>query len=676
MNKYKSTIIILLVIAYLPFETIFAQQVDSPLIRLNRGKMWDSYYYGKVAAPFNNWQRINYGMDWPGFDPEWIGADIGGAASHVTTGGLWIGALDDTSGVITVDDWAMYAGSVSPEPGTKYRIKQHRKRFGADGNHWLLRDPNEAEEVIDTEWEWNPNYIPQWQGDRPLWAHVRRTVRQWGGYKDHDSYSIQEYVITNTHPDSTMHETYLMFTYAFSINSRAWRLLFFPRFSSGSRNNRFIYDVPRRTIYGYAQDLNETAAQNETYMWYPDGGPEGRGEWAAPGYAALRFLYISPNDLGQENRINRVVWSAAEDQIDLYGPFAGIEGYRDRYDILRDPTNASEAVTTFGDSRWGERRMWTLASLGPFTLAPGDSIKVVTAHIVGGIDYKEAINPATTQGVIGSRGVAEVRRLGQLAQNAYDENYRIPKPPAAPEFEVELYEHPTIIGNVISWSDEMEDIPDPDYIGYYTDGREYDLAGYRVYRSDYLPIGPWDIIADIPVGSPGYYSMTNGQYSIIDTTVSLGQSYYYALSAYDTGHDSWPVNPAHRFPETGSNRVPPLETSIFANRTIRPFRATIPARDDLSDIVVVPNPFIMRSGAVTPDDRDVIQFVNLPTPATIRIYTMRGDLVKTIYHTDDSGIAWWNQQTDYGQFAQSGVYIYHIEVPGQGATRGRFAIIR
>lgn len=675
MNKIKLTIGLICLLVFLPFEMLLSQ-VDSPLIRLNRGQLWDSYYYGKIGAPFNNWQRINYAMDWPGFDPEWIGADIGGAASHLTTGGMWIGALDDTAGVLSVDDWAMYAGSVSPEPGAKYRVTEHRKRFGQDGNHWLMTDPEEAEDVIDTEWEWNPNYIPQWEGDRPLWTKVRRTVRQWGGFKDHDSYVMQEYVITNTHPDSTMHETYIMMTYAFSINSRAWRLLFFPRFSSGSRNNRFLYDPTRRTVFGYAINLKETAGQDETYMWYPNGGPEGRGEWTSPGYAGLRFLHISPNDNGQVNHVNRVMWSAAEDQIDLYGPFVGIEGYEARYNVLKDPTNASEPVTSQGDSRWGERRMWTLASLGPFTLSPGDSVKIVTAHFVGGISYKEAIDPSTQPGVIGSRGIAEIGRIGQLAQNVYDNNYQVAKPPAAPEFDVELYDHPTIIGNVISWGDEKEAIPDPDYVGYYTDNSEYDLAGYRVYRSDYLPIGPWEMIADIPTGSSAYFDMATGQYSLTDTTVSLGQSYYYALTAYDTGHDSWPVNPDHVFPQTGTNRVPSLETSIFANRNVRPFRATIPARDDLSDVVVVPNPFIMRSGAVTPDDRDVIQFVNIPTPATVRIYTMRGDLVKTIHHTDDSGIASWNQQTDYGQFAQSGVYIYHIESPTHGSTRGRFAIIR
>jgi len=55
---------------------------------------------------------------------------------------------------------------------------------------------------------------------------------------------------------------------------------------------------------------------------------------------------------------------------------------------------------------------------------------------------------------------------------------------------------------------------------------------------------------------------------------------------------------------------------------------------------------------------------------------MRGDLVKTIEHNDGSGIAAWNQVTDYGQFAKSGIYIYHIETPDGDKAIGKFAIIR
>ena len=191
-----------------------------------------------------------------------------------------------------------------------------------------------------------------------------------------------------------------------------------------------------------------------------------------------------------------------------------------------------------------------------------------------------------------------------------------------------------------------------------------------------MPIGPWELIADIKKGDTQFYDPSKRKYKFVDTTVTIGFSYYYSITSYDTGHASWPPNLNARFPETNSNRVPPMESSIFANRMVVPFKATIPATSELDKILVVPNPFIARSGFVNPRDVDVIQFVNIPSPCAIRIYTIRGDLVKTINHNDGSGIASWNQVTDYGQYVESGIYIYHVETPDGKKKIGKFAIIR
>ncbi len=68
--------------------------------------------------------------------------------------------------------------------------------------------------------------------------------------------------------------------------------------------------------------------------------------------------------------------------------------------------------------------------------------------------------------------------------------------------------------------------------------------------------------------------------------------------------------------------------------------------------------------------------MNIPNPCIIRIYTIRGDLVKTIYVNEgDGAIVSWDQVTDYGQFVESGIYIYHAE--SKGSTKiGKFAIVR
>jgi hypothetical protein len=112
--------------------------------------------------------------------------------------------------------------------------------------------------------------------------------------------------------------------------------------------------------------------------------------------------------------------------------------------------------------------------------------------------------------------------------------------------------------------------------------------------------------------------------------------------------------------------------------------STVNYQTDLSVVKVVPNPYLVRAAWDLDNDYQKVQFINLPTECTITIYTIAGDIVKTILHSDpyqsgfDShtrGTAFWNLQTDNNQKVATGVYVYHINSP-YGETTGRFAIIR
>jgi hypothetical protein len=288
-------------------------------------------------------------------------------------------------------------------------------------------------------------------------------------------------------------------------------------------------------------------------------------------------------------------------------------------------------------------------------------VKIVFAEIVNGVDYKYALDPDALQ-TISSRGLKIFQETADRAEFTYENDYNHPDPPAAPEFEVSYYEgEENIVANEITWNDDKEDLPDPD-------NGTADLAGYRIYRSDYLPIGPWQNIADIKTGEQNYYDQMNDEYKFVDTSVTAGSRYYYSLTAYDTGKTSWSVDP--------SVEVDPLESSIFANRMVQPFVATVKPVNNLNEVLVVPNPFVIDEGYTLPGEGDNIQFVNIPNPCTIRIYTIRGDLVKTIeVQQGDGAIAEWDQVTDFGQFVESGIYIYHIDSQ-VGTKIGKFAIVR
>lgn len=669
---------ILIVAVFIPWNESQGQIESSSLI-LNRGKLWQTVSFGKTGPSFSNWTQRGIGLDWPGFDPSLISENIGGSASHLVSGGMYVGAKFSADSILSVEDWSLYAGSIGEGAGAKYRVTKHARVYPDGANHWLKSDPTAGEEVIETIWEYNVNYDDEFQIRRMLPVRVKRTTHQWSGSKLDENYIIHEYVIKNISPEiraqvppsrfvaDTLYDFYAVINYGLHNNSRSWSVMF-PSLTPGARNTWFEYQFTRKLIRSFAEDFLDTPNSNESLGLVQSFGPvvDGKptGEYLAPAFAGIRLLYSSRDKTGLLSRVARFGWSAASNSIDLSGPFTNIGSLEAQYDVVEDIRLAANFVSSPADTVFMRRsRMWSMMQLGPWDIMPGDSIVIVLAEMVDGVDYKIAISPDPV--VNNVTAVSNQTRQIFLATAdrallTYNNNYRHPSPPAAPVFTLDYSRGTNEVANVISWGTEAEQFPDPD------DGT-LDLAGYIIYRSEYLSIGPWIAIDTVMKGDLNYLS--GNTYSYVDSSVSIGQGYYYALTSFDTGKLSW----------TGVqtfNNIPPLETSIFANRTQVPFIATIPAKKDLNEVLVVPNPFIIGEGFSLPGERDNLRFVNLPNPCTIRIYTVRGDLVKTIDVPDGSGaIISWDQVTDFGQFVESGIYIFHIEYSG-GNKIGKFAIVR
>jgi hypothetical protein len=100
------------------------------------------------------------------------------------------------------------------------------------------------------------------------------------------------------------------------------------------------------------------------------------------------------------------------------------------------------------------------------------------------------------------------------------------------------------------------------------------------------------------------------------------------------------------------------------------------AAADLSRIRVVPDPYyaLAPEWEVIPGETN-IQFQNLPDICTIRIYTMSGDLIRTLEHDNQSGTEEWNLQTEAQRLVASGIYIFHVESQ-YGDHLGRFAVVK
>jgi hypothetical protein len=99
------------------------------------------------------------------------------------------------------------------------------------------------------------------------------------------------------------------------------------------------------------------------------------------------------------------------------------------------------------------------------------------------------------------------------------------------------------------------------------------------------------------------------------------------------------------------------------------------AQSELADIKVVPNPYLAYADWEHEAGVRKIEFIHLPDNATIRIYTLAGDLVVTLQNDDGDGSAAWNLHSVNEQGIAPGIYFYHVESP-YGEKIGKFAIIK
>jgi hypothetical protein len=108
------------------------------------------------------------------------------------------------------------------------------------------------------------------------------------------------------------------------------------------------------------------------------------------------------------------------------------------------------------------------------------------------------------------------------------------------------------------------------------------------------------------------------------------------------------------------------------------------AKAQLGNIKVVPNPYLgsaqweVKNPYTTGRGARSLHFTHLPARCTIRIFTVDGELVKTISHNDpiDDGTEDWDMLSNDNLSIAYGVYVYQVDAPGIGKTIGKFAVIK
>ena len=108
------------------------------------------------------------------------------------------------------------------------------------------------------------------------------------------------------------------------------------------------------------------------------------------------------------------------------------------------------------------------------------------------------------------------------------------------------------------------------------------------------------------------------------------------------------------------------------------------AESEMEDIAVVPNPYVVaaawepRLTLESGRGERKLDFINLPSECTIKIFTLNGYLVNTIKHQsiNENGTYSWNMLSKDGLELAHGLYIYHVEAKNIGEFTGKFALIK
>ena len=98
---------------------------------------------------------------------------------------------------------------------------------------------------------------------------------------------------------------------------------------------------------------------------------------------------------------------------------------------------------------------------------------------------------------------------------------------------------------------------------------------------------------------------------------------------------------------------------------------------------VVPNPYVAAASfeperfAVSGRGDRRMEFRGLPQNCTIRIYTVRGELVQTLRHDGgNDGMVPWDLRTKDNLDVAPGLYVFHVDGGPAGTHLGKFAIIK
>lgn len=579
----------------------------------NRGNLWDTMNDdGTHGAHPNRLGEYNPSMDWPG-GPAIMGGPFE-QRSYLYKAGVWTGGIIDGTVFISKN------GPDEYDIGTFDKIEKEINYIET-----LNFDHTKAEQTIIASWTTSKN------------INIKRVSRSWS-FRGYNNFIIITYEITNLNPKP--------------ITDFYFGSVFLLRPSLQDHNNHNGWN----DALSRADDV--VGISNVNKMIYAHDGTgafdytEGVGNWRdgtllTPGFAGFAALDAPTGSDNSEQPahyfLSNYILHSSEFQLSN-------NSEQSLYNIL------SGSDISLNYSIGDTIDLIGLMSFGPYNLESDQTISISIAEAVNGLNIEDVIDlDGSEMTNIQNRYISEgLDSLISTIQNAnilFDNNFILTHypPPSPPE--IELVASPAEQSIKLIWKPIEKFWVNP------LTGRK-DIEKYIIYRTNREYVGPYKVHKNrIRVHKTfdlnAYYNDELEKWQYNDSDISLGVSYYYAITAVDsTGKESW-----------------------FTNRNDIPLQAVSETKNNTIDINVFPNPFSMTSGIPTLGQENTITWTNLPSPCIISIFTSSGQLIKKINHTEQIGDATWDQRTDSRLITSPGIYFWGVE-SDVGTAKGTLVIIK
>lgn len=587
---------------------------------------------------------------------------------HVYSGGIWVGAVM-ADGTVRVTTGSQDANGVSQGNETRefdligiceddgVRIISNGQNY----DHFSL----DALATMDIECNYNDYADPEGGGHLPLGIKINQRTLAWST-KFADDFVILNYNIINISPWE-LREIYLGLWVDTTVGNTEQT----NPYDSSSSNPWNYYDDYNGAwgAAGFVDPAYTPVGDPDIWMAYEhdDDGEDGM----ATSWIGYRLLGVSESAQPEPNQspVSYNAWGFRHVPLedDWYedpdNPGFELPG---KYQLL---SNREFDVGETQEANYSIPSNWvSLISTGPFpSLAPNDTLSITFA-IVAGPD---------SLGLLAN---------SQVAQLAYDDGFSVPTGPPSPRLEFGFMENSV----VLHWApgDSLDEVGaelpgdnparSPEHHISTSTGQQ-DFQGYRVYRHQGagftgIPEEIVEMVAEFDIvdgrgfdtGLPPLNE--DGHREFVDTNLLNGFPYFYSVVSFSA------PNELESLPEFESGLMENIE-KVFPGPSPSPVGQG-------RGVGVYPNPY--RTGSLFEShvgDFEAyrkIWFTGLPAQCKIQIFTVAGEVVRTIHHDDLAlGMVEWNTLTEEGRSTATGLYIYAVTDLETGEVqRGKLVIIK